>query len=1346
MSVDNTVTGTAGAVVQANSIRGGVHWHVDTPVELPKPRQLPASTRDFVGRAAQLDELNNVLVEDDRPGTVVVSAIDGTAGIGKTTLALTWAHQAADRFPDGQLYVNLRGFEPTAAPMPPEEALRGFLNAFRIPTDTIPADLQALSALYRSLLAGRRLLIVLDNARDSEQVRPLLPGSTSCAVVVTSRNRLTELVVRESARLVTLDMLSADDARELLARQLGDGRVAAEPEAVTSLVRSCAGLPLALTIAAARGATDPRFPLTVLADELQDEQSRLDGLETGDPQTDLESVFSWSYRSLPPSAARVFRCLGAHAGADLGLDAIRALTDGSLAQTRALVAKLVRANLADQYLPGRYRMHDLLRLYARRLATQDDSVALERMYGWYRDRVTAAVSWIHPRLAGDRYFRTCSEAIAWLEAERGNLVAIILDERQPELSVELACLLSPFFRERRNFDDWGRTLTAAYPKAEGDRKVMVGFQLRYMEAVSHTQVDLGDVAATSPPADDGEVLACVARTYLTSGRGSQAKEAATAALALLRAVGDPRAEGWALLVLAEVCTYQLLFDETAAALEQALEIWQRLGDRWFEAETLMRRAKADRKCSQVTHAIECLDRAYSIYDSFGDLTGKAQAICLRGSVLGQYGDARRAYEDQLLAHRFAVDAGDRRLEMQVLEELCLAARRFGKIAACWEYHDRWAAVADALGDPDGPVVASTELGTTYSELGDHARAISLLRELRERARGLRIETEGRTIRALGDACGRQGRVAEAVRCYLELEALYADHGELLEGALQGLCVVYREIGSLADVMACAKRRIEANGNRGDPGSECWALDDLGIASTASGHYQDAISAHARAMELRSVMGMDSYRRGWGFVDIAYVHLAAGRFENALTNLYEARSVRESSANLFGVQQLVGMIAVFHIVRREFDIARSFVEQVIRLSPFVAGPVAEGLREILGCYLSTFRFDEFEMCYLRALPAVRLLGDRTRGMSIRRSAVQARLVAGRSAEALELLRYEIDLAEAATDFTTAASLRTELVVALIGLRRFTDAESEALQGIRAAQRTASEADHVSFLSLCGRIYRKQGRYDEARRILDAGIDICERNGHPAKAELLARLAQTCLEAGAPREAVDAQRSRLDLDRAAGDDRKVAVTLAKLAEAYGVARERDAAERFLDESIVLSRRLEDPRGAAAAFGACARAAQSLELVDQAEEHFIEQEKLSSTVFDLDAQAKSVSDRAEHHRRAGRHARARELHERSLELRRELGDPLGTADQLRQLGVVTAELGLLDEAVGLLTECHTMAGNFGDTARLADARRALATVHARRGDTRQAEQLLARCRTLYERLGAAVELRGLPSTGES
>ena len=248
--------------------------------EVAVPRQLPTAVAGFAGRTAELEALTSLLEEAALPGgTVVISAIDGTAGIGKTALAVQWAHQVAGRFPDGQLYVNLRGFDPAGPPMEPAEAVRGFLDAFEVPAAPIPASLDAQAARYRSLLARRRVLVLLDNAHDANQVRPLLPGSPGSSVVVTSRNRLTGLIA-DGAHPLTVGVFTETDARQMLDRRLGEDRVAAQPQAVQQIIARCARLPLALSIVAARAAAHPDFPLTALAEELREAEGRLQALDT----------------------------------------------------------------------------------------------------------------------------------------------------------------------------------------------------------------------------------------------------------------------------------------------------------------------------------------------------------------------------------------------------------------------------------------------------------------------------------------------------------------------------------------------------------------------------------------------------------------------------------------------------------------------------------------------------------------------------------------------------------------------------------------------------------------------------------------------------------------------------------------------------------------------------------------------------------------------------------------------------------------------------------------------------------------------------------------------------------
>ncbi|SCL31869.1 NB-ARC domain-containing protein [Micromonospora rhizosphaerae] len=338
------------------------------------PAQLPLDVHGFAGRDTELCQLDAILTAaGEEPTTVAILALTGTAGVGKTALAMHWAHRVANRFPDGQLYVNLRGFDANSPATRPDEALRALLDALQVPPQRVPASLAAQVGLYRSLLADRRVLVVLDNASDADQVRPLLPGSPGCLVVVTSRNQLPGLVAAEGAHPLTLGLLSTDDARQMLARRLGPERVAAEPRSVDDIIARCAQLPLALAIVAARAATHPEFPLGMLVADLGDSSGGLEPFSGGDPSTDVRAVFSWSYRTLSPSAARLFRLLAVHPGPDIATTAAASLIGAPPGQVRPLLAELARAHLVTEHPAGRFAFHDLLRAYATELVEAVDA-------------------------------------------------------------------------------------------------------------------------------------------------------------------------------------------------------------------------------------------------------------------------------------------------------------------------------------------------------------------------------------------------------------------------------------------------------------------------------------------------------------------------------------------------------------------------------------------------------------------------------------------------------------------------------------------------------------------------------------------------------------------------------------------------------------------------------------------------------------------------------------------------------------------------------------------------------------------------------------------------------------
>jgi len=412
------------------------------------PAQLPLDVYGFTGRSAELAHLDALRAgADEQPTAVVLAVLSGSAGVGKTALAVHWAHRVREHFPDGQLYVNLRGFDPTGAAVGPADAMRGFLDA--LAAERIPAGLAAQTGLYRSLLVGRRMLVVLDNARDAEQIRPLLPGTPGCFVLVTSRSQLPGLVAAEGAHPLSVELLPEEDARQLLTRRMGAARVASDPSAVDAIITGCARLPLALAVVAARAVTNPGFPLSALAGELRRERGRdlrdartdLDAFAGGDLATDVRSVFSWSYRTLSSPAARLFRLLGLHAGPDITVGGAASLAGWPVRVTEELLTELARAHLVAEQRPGRFTFHDLLRAYATELAHAYDEedarhAAVRRMLDFYLHSSVTANWQLDPSREpvapiamseGARHdtFGTIEEAMAWFEAEHMALMAAV---------------------------------------------------------------------------------------------------------------------------------------------------------------------------------------------------------------------------------------------------------------------------------------------------------------------------------------------------------------------------------------------------------------------------------------------------------------------------------------------------------------------------------------------------------------------------------------------------------------------------------------------------------------------------------------------------------------------------------------------------------------------------------------------------------------------------------------------------------------------------------------------------------------------------------------------------------
>ncbi|WP_432043870.1 AfsR/SARP family transcriptional regulator [Streptomyces cadmiisoli] len=423
------------------------------------PAQLPPCVSRFTGRAAELTGLFGHLGgrrTGSEPSAVLIS---GTPGVGKTALAVRWAHQARAAYPDGQLYVNLRGYD-TRPPVAPTEALAGLLSALGVPGQEMPPAEDDRAARYRSELSGRSMLIVLDNASSVEQVRPLLPGTPNCAVIVTSRDSLPGLVAVHGAHRLVLDLLPEPDAIALLRALIGS-RVDAEPRAAAALTQFCARLPLALRVAAELALNRPDTPLSDLVPELADHRRRLDLLDAGgDPRAAVRAVFFWSYRGLPSEAARVFRLLGTHPGPDFDVRAAAALADADTSRTAHVLEALARAHLIQRTGSGRYCMHELLRAYARWLADHEDGEAAQgsartRMFDHYLTGAAAAVDALYPAERHRRPAVSCyrghlppsrdeTAARDWLDRERLVLLSVARharDNGSPGVTDRLAAIL-----------------------------------------------------------------------------------------------------------------------------------------------------------------------------------------------------------------------------------------------------------------------------------------------------------------------------------------------------------------------------------------------------------------------------------------------------------------------------------------------------------------------------------------------------------------------------------------------------------------------------------------------------------------------------------------------------------------------------------------------------------------------------------------------------------------------------------------------------------------------------------------------------------------------------------------
>jgi len=694
-------SGTAGPASPALLLTGAAvgtapSWAARSP-GVPVPAQLPLDAPGFSGRHDELRVLHAMLPSARGAGageSVPVAVISGTAGVGKTALAVRFGRQVAKRFPDGQLYVDLRGLDPGKS-LDSGTALRYFLDAFGVPPHRIVGPVEERAALFRSLVDGKRVLIVLNNASNAAQVRPLLPGSPDCLVVVTSRHEMPGLVAAEGAVLISLDVLGDDEAHEMLARRLGAERVAGEPQAAAEIVAACARLPLALSIAVGRAAARPKRPLAELAAELRDVRGRLDALEAGDADTDVRAVLSWSYNQLSPAAARMFRLLGLHPGPDISLPAAASLAGIPRAEAGPVLRELTRTHMAAEHLPGRFTFHNLLRAYAADQAERNDSAAerdaaSRRMLDHYLHTAMAASQRFSPFrsplrlpapepgvLPGEMADK--DQAMAWFEAEVPVLLALIGFAEAHGFDAcawQLPWALGPFFHRRSWLQSYAaiqQTALAAATRLDDPLALAHAHHL-----LGHAQLQLNDYDEAEPNF--------------------------RRALDLFRELGDRANEAVVLNGLAGMLEKQERYDEALAVALDALRMLKAAGHWWTQATLENGVGWLYAHLGQYSEALTHCQRALSLHRESGHRGGAADTLDSLAFIYLHQGDLTQAqdhYEQAIEAYR---EIGAPFGEGNSLAGMGDVLLRRGDIDAARSRYLQAAAILDALPHPLADVV------------------------------------------------------------------------------------------------------------------------------------------------------------------------------------------------------------------------------------------------------------------------------------------------------------------------------------------------------------------------------------------------------------------------------------------------------------------------------------------------------------------------------------------------------------------------------------------------------------------------------------------------------------------
>ncbi|WP_326585776.1 AfsR/SARP family transcriptional regulator [Streptomyces sp. NBC_00481] len=797
------------------------------------PAELPHDAAGFAGRAEELALLHGLLPPEQGQGpanTVVISAIGGAAGIGKTALAVHWAHQVRDRFPDGQLYVNLHGFDHDREPLKAGEALELLLRGLGLVASEIPASDEAQARVYRTLLSGRRLLVLLDNAASAEQVRPLLPGSPSCCVIVTSRNRLGDLVARDGAHAIPLDLLLPAEARALLSQTLGTDRLSAEPLAADELIRLCGSLPLALRVAAARMAGDPGLRLADLVTEMS-EGNRLEALAPDDADNSpLRTAFSASYGVLSPAARRLFRLLGLFPGSEFTAEVAAALLDVPLPQARRLIGGLAAAHLIEPSTAGRYRFHDLLREYAQERAqveetAADRDVALQRLLIWYLHAARAASgTGFFPELpgnldAGDQQgMPSAAEAAGWLEAEQANLLAVInhAAHHGPRPAAwHLASVLFGYFWLHLPRATWQAIAQTALDAAVAESDLFGQAAMHHhlgvvrwdrwhaREAMDHHARVL-DISRELGWAA-GEVAALGGRGFVewSMARLDSAYEHFAAGLRINREAGYGVADAFGLIGLGMTCRDLGRLREAADHLELAIRQNEEAGW-WDDSLVLQTLGSVYWELGRLADGLDALGPEVASADRRGYRNNRAMMLDSVAKINVELGHHDEALIQAERAFTMVKASGRAWIQATILNTVAAAQRELAHLDRSTRTHSRALALAREARHRRTEADSLLGLALTYLRLGRYDEARSHAEEPLRLAReyGFRV-VEGQALTVLCGTAESESAYVTAVTLGREALAVHRETGHRL-GEARALVALARALrktdGAAAEFM------------------------------------------------------------------------------------------------------------------------------------------------------------------------------------------------------------------------------------------------------------------------------------------------------------------------------------------------------------------------------------------------------------------------------------------------------------------------------------------------------------------------------------------------------------------